>query len=199
MESESEKVKDWSSARTLSIVGGIGRSPSPSRENQRSSTSGMPEDKALSYSEMHLMALADTVASCNVDIAERFAIAAAKSAMSKETMQGSTGTGELSLDSLDDCGLRFLLAMKHYCYLQKCLPLSQRAAISKMGLSTSNIIWGFHSESEDELVSMIPCVARGNPTWTELRECGTVWWVRSNAVLRRLVENLAKASFQKNQ
>ena len=298
MESESEKVKDWSSARTLSIVGGIGRSPSPSRENQRSSTSGMPEDQALSYSEihsvaplplwmlleadkekgsntetqkeynalfsdevgegdeleldiviedeeslrprqrrmsvstekqslsyfgprqarvlskllthsqlpgltsldqMHLMALADTVASCNVDIAERFAIAAAKSAMSKETMQGSTGTGELSLDSLDDCGLRFLLAMKHYCYLQKCLPLSQRAAISKMGLSTSNIIWGFHSESEDELVSMIPCVARGNPTWTELRECGTVWWVRSNAVLRRLVENLAKASFQKNQ
>ena len=295
--SESEKTKDWSKARTLSIVGGVGRSPSPSRENQRTSTSGMPEELALDYSEihsvaplplwmlleadkekgsntetqkeynalfsddvgegdeleldivmedeeshprqrrmsvstekqglsyfgprqarvlskllthsqlpgltsldqMHLMALADTVASCNVDIAERFAIAAAKSAISKETMHGGSGTGELSLDSLDDCGLRFLLAMKHYCYLQKCLPLSQRGAISKMGLNTSNIIWGFHSESEDELVSMIPCVARGTPTWNELRELGVVWWVRSNAVLKKLVENLAKASFQKNQ
>ena len=28
--SESEKTKDWSKARTLSIVGGVGRSPSPS-------------------------------------------------------------------------------------------------------------------------------------------------------------------------
>ena len=46
---------------------------------------------------------------------------------------------------------------------------------------------------------MIPCVVRGNPTWSELRELGVVWWVRSNTVLKRLVESLAKSSFQKNQ
>ena len=291
-----DKGKDWSKSQNLSIGGGLGRSPSPSRENPRSSTSALPVDESLDYAEihsvaplplwmlleadkeknasnetqkeynelftdnlddtndidlditldddsytrqrrmsmgaekqslsyfgprqarllskllthsqlpgltsldqMHLMALADTVASCNVDIAERFAIDAAKSAISKESIHGKPDTGESSLDSLDDCGLRFLLAMKHYCYLQRCLPLSQRSNVAKVGLNTSNIIWGFHSESEDELVGMIPCVARGNPTWAELREVGVAWWLRSNAALKRLVENLAKAAFQKKQ
>jgi hypothetical protein len=153
-----------------------------------------------SLDQMHLMALADTVASCNVDIAERLAIDAAITAMSKETMSGAPGTGgDVLLDSLDDCGLRFLLAMKHHCYLQKCLPLSQRAVIAKQGLATSNIIWGFHSESEEELVSMIPCVAKNAPTWPELRELGVVWWVRSNAILRKLVESLARTAFQNSQ
>ena len=293
---DSEKTKDWTKSRNLSIIGGQGRSPSPIRDNQRSSTSAMPEDQLIDHAEvyaisplplwmlleadkekgssnvetqeynelfsdsvvegdmdfnlnlededsfvrqrrlsmsnekqglsffgprqarvlskllthsqlpgltsldqMHLMALADTVASCNVDIAERFAIDAAKSAISKETNLGSTGKGEISLDSLDDCGLRFLLAMKHYCYLQRCLPLSQRSSVAKAGLNSSNIIWAFHSESEEELVSLIPCVSRGNPTWSELREVGVAWWLRSNVTLRKLVENLAKASFQKNQ
>lgn len=292
---DSDKGKDWSRSRNLSVVGGVGRSPSPNRDNQRSSVSAVPEDSTLNYAEiqnvaplplwmlleadkekgmasnenqeynelfsdkieeenidlellidddlhprqrrmsvsaekqglsyfgprqarilskllthselpgltsldqMHLMALADTVASCNVDITEKFSIDAAKSAMSKESMSGQSSAGEPSLESLDDCGLRFLLAMKHYCFLQRCLPISQRASIAKMGLNTSNIIWGFHSESDDELVKMIPCVARGKLTWTELREVGVVWWVRNNAVLRRLVESLAKASFQKNQ
>ena len=293
---ESDRGKDWAKSRTLSIVGGVNRSPSPIRD-QRSSTSAIPEELTLDYAEihavaplplwmlleadkekgsasaevdeynqlfsdkvddgddieldiiieddetmtrqrrlsvspekqglsffgprqarllskllthsqlpgltsldqMHLMALADTVASCNVDIAERFAIDAAKTAISKESTLGSSGGGEIPLDSLDDCGLRFLLAMKHYCYLQRCLPLSQRGNVTKNGLNTSNVIWGFHSESEDELVSMVPCVSKGSPTWVELRELGVVWWVRSNATLRRLVESLAKTAFQKNQ
>ncbi len=292
---DSDKGKDWSRSRNLTVVGGVGRSPSPIRENPRSSLSAVPDDSSLTFAEihsvaplplwmlleadketgmasndaqeynelfsdkleeetieldilidddsypkqrrlsvsaekqglsyfgprqarilskllthselpgltsldqMHLMALADTVASCNVDITEKFAIDAAKSAMSKESMSGQSSTGEPSLESLDDCGLRFLLAMKHYCFLQRCLPISQRASIAKMGLNTSNIIWGFHSESEEELVKMIPGVARGNPTWNELKELGVVWWVRSNTVLRRLVEIMAKSSFQKNQ
>ena len=297
VETHVETEKTWAKSRTLSIVGGVNRSPSPIRENQRTSTSGMPEELTLDYAEihavaplplwmlleadnekgssnteideynqlfsdkfdegdeidldiiieddesstrqrrmsvssekqglsffgprqarvlskllthsqlpgltsldqMHLMALADTVASCNVDIAERFAIDAAKSAISKESILGGSGGGEISLDSLDDCGLRFLLAMKHYCYLQRCLPLSQRLNVTKNGLNTSNVIWGFHSESEEELVGMVPCMSRGSPTWAELRELGVVWWVRSNVTLRRLVENLAKAAFQKNQ
>ena len=191
----------------------ISRRPSMSAEKQQGLSFFGPRQarvlsKLLTHSQlpgltsldqMHLMALADTVASCNVDIAERLAIDAAITAMSKETMSGSPGTGELSLDSLDDCGLRFLLAMKHHCYLQKCLPLSQRAVVAKQGLATSNIIWGFHSDSEEELVSMIPCVAKNAPTWPELRELGVVWWVRSNAVLRKLVEQLARTAFQNSQ
>lgn len=68
-----------------------------------------------SLDQMHLLALADTVSTCNTDLAERFAIDAAKSAMVKENLNGQTE--ELMADNLDDCGLRFLLAMKHYGYL----------------------------------------------------------------------------------
>ena len=150
-----------------------------------------------SLDQMHLLALADTVASCNLDLAERFAIDAAKSAINKESLS-TASAGDTSLESLDDCGLRCLLAMKNHCYLKRCLPIGQRATLSKQGLNTSNIIWGFHSESEEELVSLVPGVVKGNVSWNELRELGVVWWLRSNACLRRLVEKLAKASFQKN-
>jgi hypothetical protein len=37
---------------------------------------------------MHLLALADTVSTCNTDFAERFAIDAAKTAIAKENLTG---------------------------------------------------------------------------------------------------------------
>merc|ERR550519_3215808 len=92
-----------------------------------------------SLDQMHLLALADTVASCNLDLAERFAIDAAKTAINKESLSTVT-PGDTSLESLDDCGLRCLLAMKNHCYLKRCLPIGQRATLSKQGLNTSNII-----------------------------------------------------------
>lgn len=46
---------------------------------------------------------------------------------------------------------------------------------------------------------MIPSVAKGTPTWQELRELGVAWWLRNNNTLRRLMEKVAKASFQSTQ
>lgn len=45
---------------------------------------------------MHLLALADTVSTCNVDFAERFAIDAAKTAIAKETLTGQPNDGDVS-------------------------------------------------------------------------------------------------------
>merc|ERR1712051_270266 len=84
-------------------------------------------------------------------------------------------------------------------YLKHCLPMAQRKNLQKQGLSSSNLIWGFHSESEDELLNMIPSVAKGTPTWPELRELGVAWWIRNNNTLRKLIEKVAKASFQTTQ
>lgn len=42
-----------------------------------------------SLDQMHLLALADTVSTCNVDFAERFAIDAAKNAIAKENLTGN--------------------------------------------------------------------------------------------------------------
>ena len=40
---------------------------------------------------------------------------------------------------------------------------------------------------------------KGTPTWADLRELGMAWWIRNNNILRKLIEKVAKASFQKTQ
>ena len=67
--------------------------------------------------------------------------------------------------------------MKHFAYLQRCLPLVQRKQLLKQGLSSSYLIWGFHSESEEELLQMIPSVSKGTPNWPELRELGNTFFL----------------------
>ena len=46
---------------------------------------------------------------------------------------------------------------------------------------------------------MIPSVNKGTPSWKELKELGVGWWVRNNGALKKLMEKVAKAAFQKNQ
>ena len=65
------------------------------------------------------------------------------------------GGNEPTPESLDDCGLRFLLALKHFSYLKRCLPLAQRKQLQKQGMASLHLIWGYHSESEDELLAMV--------------------------------------------
>ncbi|XP_015840615.1 dmX-like protein 2 isoform X1 [Tribolium castaneum] len=150
-----------------------------------------------SLDQMHLLALADTVSTCNTDLAERFAIDSAKSAMAKENLVGQSD--EIITDSLDDCGLRFLLAMKHYGYLLRCLPLAQRTQFQKQGVGTNNLAWAYHSESQEELLNLIPSYAKGEPTWPQLRELGVGWWIRNLALLKQCVQVLAKAAYQVKQ
>ncbi|XP_063931709.1 dmX-like protein 2 isoform X3 [Zophobas morio] len=150
-----------------------------------------------SLDQMHLLALADTVSTCNTDLAERFAIDSAKSAMAKENLVGQSD--EVITDSLDDCGLRFLLAMKHYGYLLRCLPLAQRTHFQKQGVGTNNLAWAYHSESQEELLNLIPSYAKGEPTWPHLRELGVGWWIRNLGMLKQAVQVLAKAAYQVKQ
>ncbi|KAF6211101.1 hypothetical protein GE061_014215 [Apolygus lucorum] len=152
-----------------------------------------------SLDQMHLLALADTVSTCNTDFAERFAIDAAKTAIAKENLTGVPDGQPASSDSLDDCGLRFLLAMKHYNYLLRCLPLAQRAQFQKQGITSNNVVWAFHSESEEELLSLIPSYAKGNPKWAILKEIGLGWWLRSHTLLKTCIEKVARESFQASQ
>lgn len=150
-----------------------------------------------SLDQMHLLALADTVATCNTDFAERFINDAAKTAISKENL---TGVPEnVSTDSLDDCGLRFLLAMKHYTYLLRCLPIAQRTQFQKQGVVSSNVVWAFHSESEEEILNLIPSYAKGQLRWATLKELGMGWWLRNNTLLRQCMEKLAKSAYQAKQ
>ncbi|XP_063036218.1 dmX-like protein 1 isoform X5 [Melospiza melodia melodia] len=129
--------------------------------------------------QMSLMALADTIATTSTDIGE-----------SRDRSQGG--------ETLDECGLKFLLAVRRHTFLTTALPPVHRAQLLHQGLSTSHFAWAFHSVAEEELLSMLPAVQKGDPTWSELRAMGVGWWVRNIHSLRRCIEKVAKAAFQRN-
>uniref|UniRef100_A0A8C7ZU86 Dmx like 1 n=1 Tax=Oryzias sinensis TaxID=183150 RepID=A0A8C7ZU86_9TELE len=129
--------------------------------------------------QMSLLALADTIATTSTDL--------------KDNQAKSKG-GE----TLDECGLKFLLAVRLHTFLSTSLPPAHRAQLLCQGLSTCHYAWAFHSEAEEELLNMLPAMQKGEPTWPELRSMGLGWWLRSTDKLRRCIEKVAKASFQKS-
>ncbi|XP_073674811.1 dmX-like protein 1 isoform X2 [Garra rufa] len=129
--------------------------------------------------QMSLMALADTIASTSTDIGES---------------QGKGKGGE----TLDECGLKFLLAVRLHTFLLTSLPPAHRAQLLCQGLSTCHYAWAFHSEAEEELLNMLPALQKGEPMWPELRAMGVGWWLRSTNKLRRCIEKVAKAAYQRN-
>ncbi|XP_019410499.1 PREDICTED: dmX-like protein 1 isoform X3 [Crocodylus porosus] len=129
--------------------------------------------------QMSLMALADTIATTSTDIGE-----------SRDRNQGG--------ETLDECGLKFLLAVRLHTFLTTSLPPVHRAQLLHQGLSTSHFAWAFHSVAEEELLNMLPAMQKGDPTWSELRAMGVGWWVRNIHTLRRCIEKVAKAAFQRN-
>uniref|UniRef100_F6R0H2 DmX-like protein 1 n=1 Tax=Monodelphis domestica TaxID=13616 RepID=F6R0H2_MONDO len=126
--------------------------------------------------QMSLMALADTIATTSTDIGE-----------SRDRSQGG--------ETLDECGLKFLLAVRLHTFLTTSLPPVYRAQLLHQGLSTSHFAWAFHSVAEEELLNMLPAMQKDDPTWSELRAMGVGWWVRNTRVLRKCIEKVAKAAF----
>uniref|UniRef100_A0A8C5BKC1 Dmx-like 2 n=1 Tax=Gadus morhua TaxID=8049 RepID=A0A8C5BKC1_GADMO len=122
--------------------------------------------------QMFLVALADTVATTSAEVTR----------------------GE----ALDECGLRYLLAMRLHTCLLTSLPPLYRMQLLHQGLSTCHFAWAFHSEAEEEMLNMIPAMQRGNPQWSELRAVGVGWWIRNINTLRKMVEKVGKAAFQRN-
>ncbi|ETE63888.1 DmX-like protein 2, partial [Ophiophagus hannah] len=117
--------------------------------------------------QMFLVALADTVATTSTELDEN---------------RDKHYSGR---DTLDECGLRYLLAMRLHTCLLTSLPPLYRVQLLHQGVSTCHFAWAFHSEAEEELINMIPAIQRGDPQWSELRAMGIGWWV-------------AKAAFQRN-
>nr|XP_025046516.1 dmX-like protein 2 isoform X1 [Pelodiscus sinensis] len=130
--------------------------------------------------QMFLVALADTVATTGTELDEN---------------RDKTYSGR---GKLDECGLRYLLAMRLHTCLLTSLPPLYRVQLLHQGVSTCHFAWAFHSEAEEELINMIPAIQRGDLQWSELRAMGIGWWVRNINTLRRCIEKVAKAAFQRN-
>ncbi|XP_050759342.1 dmX-like protein 2 isoform X7 [Gymnogyps californianus] len=84
------------------------------------------------------------------------------------------------------------------CSVLQMWHLHLKSVQACLGLSTCHFAWAFHSEAEEELINMIPAIQKGDPQWSELRAMGIGWWVRNINTLRRCIEKVAKASFQRN-
>lgn len=66
-------------------------------------------------------------------------------------------------------------------------------------MGTNNLAWAYHSESQEELLNLIPSYAKGEPTWPMLRELGIGWWIRNLNLLNLCIKVLAKAAYQVRQ
>ncbi len=89
-------------------------------------------------------------------------------------------------EAVDDCGLRYLLALESSVALTKCLP----EGVLPAPLPPSSLVWAFHSDAEAEILSAIPCVREDRLEWEELRKAGVGWWLRSVDTLKRLIEKV---------
>uniref|UniRef100_A0A914ZRW3 RAVE complex protein Rav1 C-terminal domain-containing protein n=1 Tax=Parascaris univalens TaxID=6257 RepID=A0A914ZRW3_PARUN len=156
-----------------------------------------------SVDQMHLLAVADTLSHFSADVMDKLAQANAAFQGAQPTVFRDAARGYATAasgnETVDECGLRFLMAMKQHEYLLLCLPLKQKQILRQKGLSSSHIIWGLHSETETELLNAIPGLHKSQPTWNELRSLGVAWWLKNTSALRSVIEQLAKAAFQQNQ
>ncbi len=94
--------------------------------------------------------------------------------------------GAKGREAMDDCGLRYLLALENYITLSEVLPED----VSPGPLPPSILVWAFHSDAETELLAAIPCVQNNELKWEELRNVGVGWWLRSLDTLKRLIEKV---------
>ncbi|VDO05590.1 unnamed protein product [Haemonchus placei] len=105
-------------------------------------------------------------------------------------------TAASGVETVDECGLRFLMAVKQYEYLLLCLPINQRMELKVSpealmnGLPSSDIIWAQHSATESELLNAIPSLQKSNPTWDELRGLGIAWWLNDTTTLKTCLEKV---------
>eukprot|EP00111_Clytia_hemisphaerica_P015793 TCONS_00046632-protein len=163
---------------------------------------------------MYLLALSDTIASSKdldieriegSDIKKYRTEASASSYLASGgggggyATTGATGVGDFASDSVDECGLRFLILLRHHTTVLKSVSPKQRATLEQMGMLPSEYCWAFHSDCTEELIAMLPGMKRNEPSWMDLRSHGAGWWIRSNDVLKRTIEKVAKTHFQMNK
>lgn len=168
--------------------------------------------------QMYLIALADTVANVKCDVA--FDSQDENDLFKKKEFVSNNENGdnnnEIAISqTVDNCGLKFLLALRSYNYLLRTLPESNKEKLKEIGLGTVNYAWAYHSECEQELINSISKFSslnnnnttsnenfgiesnqKNSITWSDLRQYGIGWWVKSTTVLKQLIEKLAKCLFQ---
>lgn len=145
--------------------------------------------------QVRLLAIAETVANTKTSTSDQQGSAVSTSYDIGLGLSNPMGAGYASTglshgvrggEAMDDCGLRYLLALENYVTLSQSLP----KGVTPGKVAPADFIWAFHSDAEMELLSAVPCVQMDELSWAELRNAGVGWWLRSSDTLRRVMEKV---------
>ncbi len=146
-----------------------------------------------SLEQMYLLALADTLANSSNDSLSNQTYSGEKPS-SKRKINVSLVTIEISfdLDTMDDCGLRFLIDVQRYIYLSRMVsqPDTPNNPALKHIITSASYAWAFHSDLQEDLLGMLPCMVKNKPIWSELQLFGVGWWIRNKSVITKLFERV---------
>uniref|UniRef100_A0A5K4ELX7 Rabconnectin-related n=1 Tax=Schistosoma mansoni TaxID=6183 RepID=A0A5K4ELX7_SCHMA len=162
-----------------------------------------------SLDQMYLLGIADLMAKTRSNITD--CLSKVNSSTNEKKLDQLPRRLSIKQDSnegLDECGLRFLLTVQLYSYLSKTLPPARRSQLLSSGLTNSSLVWAYHSDSQEELLSQLPIVSNqlsggevsGTDSlelnWADFKRYGCGWWIRSESLLIRCAEKMARTAFQ---
>ncbi|CAH8600678.1 unnamed protein product [Schistosoma intercalatum] len=162
-----------------------------------------------SLDQMYLLGIADLMAKTRSDITDCLSKVHSSTKEKKlDQLPRRLSIKQDSKEGLDECGLRFLLTVQLYSYLSKTLPPARRSQLLSSGLTNSSLVWAYHSDSQEELLSQLPIVSNqlgGSEVsgadslelnWADFKRYGCGWWIRSESLLIRCAEKMARTAFQ---
>ncbi|KAM0276918.1 hypothetical protein ACHAQH_006249 [Verticillium albo-atrum] len=93
--------------------------------------------------------------------------------------------------SLDEDGARFMLFLRQHAL--------RKGRTSEINLSWREIVWAFHSGSQDILVDFVTRQYHGSLLWESARESGMFMWLTDTNALRAQFENIARNEYTKSE
>ncbi|RTG88810.1 uncharacterized protein DC041_0009429 [Schistosoma bovis] len=154
-----------------------------------------------SLDQMYLLGIADLMAKTRSDITDCLSkVHSSTNEKKLDQLPRRLSIKQDSNEGLDECGLRFLLTVQLYSYLSKTLPPARRSQLLSSGLTNSSLVWAYHSDSQEELLSQLPIVSNqlgGSEVsgadslelnWADFKRYGCGWWIRSESLLIRCAE-----------
>jgi hypothetical protein len=145
-----------------------------------------------SLEQMYLLALADTLANASNESLSNQTYSGEKPSSKMKKLFNDNHCIFSNLDTMDDCGLRFLIDVQRYVYLSRMVvpPNSQSNSALKHIVTSASYTWAFHSDLQEDLLGMLPCMVKNKPVWSELQLFGVGWWIRNKSVITRLFEKV---------
>ncbi|EJD52247.1 hypothetical protein AURDEDRAFT_159101 [Auricularia subglabra TFB-10046 SS5] len=93
--------------------------------------------------------------------------------------------------ALDECGLRFLISMRSFYILN---ARQDSGSSARQRLRYRDMVWAFHSESEDLLLAAATAACGGKMIWGDAKAVGVFLWL-SSGQLKNQMEVIARNQY----